>query len=127
MRAFLIDTSGGFPVSDMDRIKSLLRVGDQVVMFDTRSYDAGLMDSQSAIDNLQFYGGGGTLLAQALTFVALNYPNLSVTIFTDGYISDLADARDVVERFGVTVEEIIPFTGSIESVMNRFEEALMPV
>lgn len=123
-RIFLVDTSGSLPVSDMDRVKSLLNVGDRVVMFDHLSYDMGLMDSQSAIDNLRFYGGGGTLLAQALEFVASSYPNLPVTIFTDGCLPDRDEAKEVVERFGIVVEEIVPFTGAHENLIKPLEESL---
>lgn len=92
MRAFLIDTSGSFPVSEMDRVRNLLKIGDRVIMFDTRAYDKGIMDCRAAIDLLQFEGSGGTSLSAALTHVGKTCPNAPVTIITDGFIFDVPEA-----------------------------------
>lgn len=109
MRAFLIDTSGSFPASEMTRVRDLLRVGDRVAMFDSRVYDKGVIQSKLDIQLLQFEGGGGTCLTEAMTFVGKHCPNAPVTILTDGFIFDIAEAVEVADFYMIKVVEILPF------------------
>lgn len=125
MRAFLIDTSGSFPLSEMGRIKSLLRVGDRVIMFDMVAHDCGVMDCQAAITMLQFVGGGGTSLSAAMLSVGQSCPNAPVTIITDGFIFDIAEAREIADFYMLKVAEIIPFETSSHNDISRLKEAFL--
>ena len=124
MRAFLIDTSGSFPAREMIRIRDLLRVGDRVIMFDTRAYDKGVMTSQAAISLMQFEGGGGTSLSTALTHVGKTCPNAPVTIITDGFIFDIPEAVEVAEQYMIKVAEILPFLSCSHNNIKELQEKL---
>lgn len=123
MRAFLIDTSGSFPASEMTRVRDLLRVGDRVIMFDTRVYDKGIIDSHAAITMLQFEGGGGTCITNAMTFVGKHCPNAPVTIVTDGFIYDVAEAVEVADFYMIKVDEVLPFLDSDAAFIQHIKEA----
>lgn len=88
MRVVLIDTSGSLPYDFVERIRSRIKIGDRVIMFDHQVHDGGVMKSMDQINTFPLVGGGGTALEPAIAKARSLNPS-EVICFTDGYIHDI--------------------------------------
>lgn len=125
-RIILVDTSGGFSVNDIKPLKKIIRVGDRVIMFDHNVYDQGIMQSQNHIDSLKFMGGGGTLLAQALKYIGQNFLDPRVSIFTDGYIPDIQESKEIINEYDIVVKEVFAWSSAPTLVIDNFSKVILP-
>lgn len=106
MRVIALDTSGGIPADAIAAALNDIQVGDYVLMFDTRVYPQGVMQSRDQIASMPFMGRGGTLIAPVLDHIDELESVSEIVIYTDGYFCAEHDAR--MASMGI---KLLPYKG----------------